>query len=260
VKRLWSDPLLRYSNALDGLFHEAVVLCEGDGDCRFYNAVLDAMVDADGETAVRPDVLFTHCGGKDRMPVVADALRAIGVPVFIVGDFDVLDGEHLLQRLVESAGMMWADVSQEWSVVMRSIESTARPRTTRDVLTEIGIATRSLDQNAPFPEVARDAVRTATKSANPWRLSKEIGKSIVPAGEATSTCDHLLSKLRNAGLHVVPVGHLESFARSVRRHGPAWVLQVLQRPLATDPELAEARTFVGELLSAIRRLPTGLAS
>jgi len=30
VKELWSDPLLRYSNVLDGLFHDAVVLCESD--------------------------------------------------------------------------------------------------------------------------------------------------------------------------------------------------------------------------------------
>lgn len=41
VKDLWSDPLLRYSNVLDGLFHDAVVLCESDSDFRYYQAVLD---------------------------------------------------------------------------------------------------------------------------------------------------------------------------------------------------------------------------
>lgn len=30
VKELWNDPLLRYSNVLDGLFHDAVILCEAD--------------------------------------------------------------------------------------------------------------------------------------------------------------------------------------------------------------------------------------
>jgi len=35
VSQLWSDPLLRYSLALDGLFHELVIVCEGDADCRF---------------------------------------------------------------------------------------------------------------------------------------------------------------------------------------------------------------------------------
>src|SRR5262249_53586021 len=33
VRALWGDPLLRYSNILDGLFHERTVVCESDADC-----------------------------------------------------------------------------------------------------------------------------------------------------------------------------------------------------------------------------------
>lgn len=36
IRELWNDPLLRYSNVLDGIFHQHVVVCESDGDCRFY--------------------------------------------------------------------------------------------------------------------------------------------------------------------------------------------------------------------------------
>lgn len=35
LRRSWADPTLRYSNVLDGVFHEQVVVCEADGDCRF---------------------------------------------------------------------------------------------------------------------------------------------------------------------------------------------------------------------------------
>lgn len=62
IKRLWGNPLLRYSNILNGLFHEKVVVCESDYDCLFYQAVLNAIYENKGEVA--PDVLFTHCGGK----------------------------------------------------------------------------------------------------------------------------------------------------------------------------------------------------
>lgn len=43
VREVWRDPLLRYSNVLDGLFHDGVIICEGDGDCRFYGAMMDAV-------------------------------------------------------------------------------------------------------------------------------------------------------------------------------------------------------------------------
>jgi hypothetical protein len=46
--------------------------------------------------------------------------------------------------------------------------------------------------------------------------------------------------LRAAGLHVVEVGELEGFVRTVGGHGPRWVNEVLKRDLASDPEL-EAR-------------------
>ena len=72
VKNLWKDPILRYSNILSGLFHSKVVICESDTDCRFYQAVLYAM---QNEDSINPDILFTHCGGKQRLKVVIKALR-----------------------------------------------------------------------------------------------------------------------------------------------------------------------------------------
>ena len=34
VRKLWSSPLLRSSQAIGGLFSEGAVVCEADGDCR----------------------------------------------------------------------------------------------------------------------------------------------------------------------------------------------------------------------------------
>ena len=65
IRRLWSDPILRFSNVLDGLFHDSVVVCESDADCRFYAAVLKAI---DGPDEPQPDAFFASSGGKDRVP------------------------------------------------------------------------------------------------------------------------------------------------------------------------------------------------
>lgn len=50
IKELWTNPLLRYSNILNGLFHEKIIVCESDYDCLLYQAVLNAMVDNKGDT------------------------------------------------------------------------------------------------------------------------------------------------------------------------------------------------------------------
>jgi hypothetical protein len=131
VRELWQDPLLRYSNILDGLFHEAVVLCEGDADCRYYQSVLDDVQTEDAEVkkdeteevVVRsPDLLFTHCGGKDRMPMVINALRAVRVPVRVIADFDVLRERQLLRQIVEGLDGDWTLLESDWSVVKAALD------------------------------------------------------------------------------------------------------------------------------------------
>lgn len=133
VKDLWSDPLLRYSNVLDGLFHDAVVLYESDSDCRYYQAVLDATgaqqpQDDDGEPPERGlQILFTHCGGKARMSSVIDALSAVKVPVIVVVDFDVLrEANHVKKLVVSVGGSFEGDIKQDLTVLQAALNRMRR--------------------------------------------------------------------------------------------------------------------------------------
>lgn len=105
IKKLWGNPLLRYSNILSGLFHEKVVVCESDYDCLFYQAIMDAMYESRGETS--PDILFTHCGGKSRAKDVVSALKAVNVPVVAVCDFDLLNSSQNFKPLAAAFGLKW---------------------------------------------------------------------------------------------------------------------------------------------------------
>jgi hypothetical protein len=125
AKELWNDPLVRYPNVRDGLFHQAVVLCEADADCRYYNSVLDS-VEAEETEVRRPQLLFTHRGGKHRMPTVVKALRAVSVPVVVIADFDVLREQQPLRRIVENLGGTWSLVEEDWSVVKSALDSDSR--------------------------------------------------------------------------------------------------------------------------------------
>src|ERR1700730_4240377 len=124
VRELWSDPIHRYSNVLDGLFHRAVILCEGDADCRYYASVLDSL----DETATQStELLFTHCGGKHRMPTVVKALRAVRVPVCVVADFDILKDERPLRDIVQALNGDWTKIEKAWRPVKASLDADDRP-------------------------------------------------------------------------------------------------------------------------------------
>lgn len=248
VAELWNDPLLRYSNILDGLFHEKVIVCEGDADARFYSAMADALVEAQDQSMRRPDVMFTHCGGKDRCSVVVRALREVDVPIAVVVDFDVLNAERPLRDIVEAAGGNWGVVAPDWKQVKSAIESKKPELTAAEVREGIDRVLVGVTGIA-FPKEARDAIQRLFKRASPWATAKEVGRPFVPAGQVTQAFERLMEALRSYGVHVVEVGEVEGFARSVGNHGPKWVNETLKKDLKADPELEPARKFVERLMA-----------
>jgi hypothetical protein len=86
VAELWTDPLIRFSNALDGVFHRGVVVCESDGDARFYDAALTAQRRSQG-AAPSVNVTRSQCSRSGRtsvaktMSVTAWKARAVSATV-----------------------------------------------------------------------------------------------------------------------------------------------------------------------------------
>ncbi len=248
VRELWSDPLLRYSNILDGLFHEGVVVCEADSDCRFYSAMLEAAHASAHPDAKRPDLMFTHCGGKARLPLVIRSLREVDVPVRVVADFDVLSADQPLRTIVEALGHDWSRFEQDWRVVKSAVDAKRPDLNTTDVKRELDRVLRAVNSTV-LPEKSREELQSVIKRSSAWSNAKLVGKSFVPSGYPAKACESLLSSLRQAGLHVVEVGELEGFARTEGGHGPKWVNAVLARNLSFDQELEPARQFALKLVN-----------
>jgi len=247
IKKIWGDPLLRHSNVLDGLFHEKVVICESDSDCRFYAAVLDALFE-NRRDIPKPDFMFTHCGGKDRMPVVIQSLYKLGVPVIVISDFDVLNNERPLREIYESLGGNWDEVSDKWGLVKSSVEEKKPELSSEDVKKEITDVLSQI-KDTVFPDSGRNSIAKILKQSSPWSIAKGVGRNYVPSGDPTQACNHLFDKFGEKGLFVLEVGELEGFARSVGSHGPRWVNAVLTKDLLNDPELDAARQFVNSFAS-----------
>ena len=228
VRELWSDPILRYSAALDGLFHSGVVVCEADADCRFYQASLDAALDRSGKGAA--DVLFTYAGGKHRMPKVAAALSAVGVPVRIIADIDVLREADLVERLLAALGGTWEGEDEKaWNVINAAVMAVHGPNPTveaiQDQLTQLFDTCGELRLTPGLRDRVRDIVRTE----DGWFRVKRLGGiAAIPAGDATRAMEDLAARLEARGLFLVPGGELESWDRAIPDHGPTWVAAALE--------------------------------
>ena len=247
IKQIWGDPILRYSNVLDGVFHNKVILCESDGDCRFYAAIMDAIIYPKSEDR-REHIMFLHCGGKARMPVVISSLRNLDVPVHVIADFDILNNESPLKEIVEALGGSWEVIEANWRVVQRAIEEKKPELNTAEVVRDIDSILQTIS-NSFFPKEAKKGIQEILRRSSPWSIAKTVGKAFIPSGDPTRAYNAVCEELERIGLFVVPLGELEGFARSIGGHGPKWVNEVLERDLANDPELEDARAFVRNILT-----------
>ncbi|WP_288845405.1 AAA family ATPase [uncultured Alistipes sp.] len=244
VKNLWKDSILRYSNILRGLFHSKVVICESDTDCRFYQAVLYAM---QNEDSINPDILFTHCGGKQRLKVVIKALRSLNVKTVAIMDIDALNDKTTFKDIIESSGMIWGDIETFWNKINQYVKDQRAQLNTEEVKKEIDAIFDSFNEPQLTTDIT-DKIKKVIKQSSAWSKVKETGKSFF-TGDAYKAFQRIYDLCKCNGLLIVPVGELECFYKPDSNHGVKWVNNVLENVnLKDDPELDQARSFVEEIL------------
>ena len=242
---IWSDPVLRYSNIMSGMFHTKTVVCESDSDCQFYSAV-DAHLKQ--KSNKYPEALYVCCGGKSRFSIVARALRSLAIDYRIIGDIDVLNDEEYFKALIYSIGINWSDVCAEYQNVAANLRVPRDKIGRKEAESLINSILRdSSEVYLSKKEIAdiKDAVRVETK----WDLLKRGGVSVIPAGDPTNAWKSLNEKLKAHGLFLLPVGEIENFVKEVGGlHGPGWVTKVLSGYPDMDNEVyREVSAFVQEL-------------
>ena len=169
IKTVWKDPILRYSNLLSGLFHSKVIICESDTDCRFYQAIMDAL--HDGENSISPDVLFTHCGGKQRLKTVVNSLKALNVKTVVVSDIDILNDEQTFKDLVMQMGLSWDNLGGHWNSVNQYIKEQRAQLDTEDVKKQIKEVLDKVSVNV-FPSESAESIKHIVKKTSAWSKVK----------------------------------------------------------------------------------------
>ncbi len=238
IKELWEKPELRYSNALEGIFHEQTVICEDDSDCRLINCVADHLSSLSGETW--KDTSYVPTGGKHGVPKVATVLRKIGVPIKAIFDIDFLSERTLVESTVVAFGGSWETIGPLWRRVDTAVREGIKPKKAEEIKREIV----SLLEKAEPGKIPKGDVIEAMKQGKSWVEVKKYGSRGLPRGEAQKDYGALKEELENIGIYLVPVGEIENFCPEIGSHGPKYVTKLLSSVPLNDDRLQELRTFV----------------
>jgi len=222
VRELWRDPLIRYSQLLDGLFHDAVLICESDSDCRFYSAVFDDLIGA----SYGPAVLMTHCGGKERLPKAVRAVTQFGVRTGVIADLDLLADSDLLADLIGALRGHWTAYEKDYKIVSSAVADLAVSPEVSSVREQLH---RLLDgKGGRLDAATAKAAKRLLGVRSGWQEIKLGGLARLPAGDASRAARSLLDGIAGLGLFLVPVGELERWVTVIGGHGPEWLSKVLE--------------------------------
>lgn len=105
IKEFDTNPCLRSSAAIKGLFHKAVIVTEGDGDRVFYDEINHRLSKINRDL---DDVLFIDSGGINSINNFVTPLRRMGVPAAAIVDLDIITAENNAQwkKLLEECGVI----------------------------------------------------------------------------------------------------------------------------------------------------------
>lgn len=243
IRELWQKPDLRYSNALEGIFHEQTILCEDDSDCRLINSIADYCAAQPNEQWM--DTSYIPTGGKHAIPKIASILRQIGLSLKTVVDIDFLSEEKLVKDTVEAFGGNWDDFKTDWKVVDNEVRNGLKSKSVHAIKIDI----QEIIQNSNPDHLPASAIKESLKQVSPWNEVKRYGSSRIPRGDGTTRYNELDRKLKSIGIYVIPKGEIEGFCPSISGHGPKFVTSLLNAYTLDAEELSEVRRFVTMVLT-----------
>lgn len=248
VKSLYRDPLLRYSDILDGIFYKGAVLCEAESDCTYYAATLAHIETTEGLSA--SDLLFAQCGGKDRFDRAYGALAAASVPTAVIADIDLLADRDKFATLFNAMGGDFHIIRASYNILEASVRNQKVEATrlgVKEAMSEVLEASETPELSAA--ELTR--LRESVRSESGWKQVKRKGIGVIDSGGPNLAFASIMTACRAVGLFLVAEGELERFHPQVTGTKQVWLRTVLEAELFKQAAVPQA--FVREVRDFITR-------
>jgi len=245
LAELWSKPLLRSSAAFDGLFHEGVVVCEADADCRFYEAILRRM-EVRGDIKRAADLHFVHGAGTGQLATLARAYRSLDTRTAVLADLDLLRNEAEIADVISALGANFEDTQSLFRSVHAALSSSPPLTGFEDFLSEARATLDDSEKAGAVSAEKRRELQRLLENAADWSEAKRYGITKLRGG-ALRDAQKLLEECAALGLFLVPVGELECWWPE----GPAakneWFLPAIKKIVEDQDSLPEATDFMARV-------------
>lgn len=225
--KIANDRNLKYSNILNGLFYDKVILCENESDCKFYSSVLESM----NNTDIYQNTLFCAVGGKDQFKLIIPILNSLCIKYSIIADIDLINDKRKLEQLLNSIHPKnYEKISEAHEIFLNEFEK----QTNSQVKTQ-NVIKQEIDQI--FIDVRDDMfmsletskkIKSTLKNINSLNLLKDGGKSIIPSGDCMRRYTEIKQKLEENNIYILDCGEIEKFVPIISGHGNSWVESVLK--------------------------------
>ncbi|WP_226997577.1 AAA family ATPase [Streptococcus periodonticum] len=218
IKKISNDRNLKYTNILNGLFYNQVVLCENESDCKFYSAVLDHEF-----LAIYQNTLFCAVGGKEQFKKIVPLLKELNIEYKIIADIDLISNTDSLKQL------------------LNSIESQCYKRIEKQHKQFLENFEREMNSQVKTQE----RIKTILRDISSLKLLKSGGKNIIPQGDCMALFNEIKEFLIDYNIFILECGEIERFVPEVSGHGNTWVEKVFTNyaDISTDV-YDEARKFI----------------
>lgn len=207
ILQLMRNPLLRSTGVLNGLFHEFVVITEGDSDRAFYEEINERLLRFKPEWGI-PNCLFINAQNKQTIRTIMKPLRKLGIPAVGIFDVDVVkDGGKDFTELLDAAGVPAPSHGS-----LQSLRNTVKG---------------SLENKGLELEKAGTAGKDMSYNGGIFKLDKANKE----------TADNLMNQLAEYGIFCVRNGTLESWLKDlgVAARKSEWLVATFER-MGEDPD------------------------
>ncbi len=235
-----NDKNLKYTNILDGLFYNRLVLCENESDCKFYASLLENM-----DLSKYQSTLFCAVGGKDQFKKVIPLLRELRIDYLIIADIDLIDNKENLKQLMNSIVTDgYEQIRKKHNDFLEKFEegTNSQVKIQCDIQKEINEA--FTDERYISPETV-DKIKSILKNISSLKLLKRGGKNILPQGDCTALFNEINNYLHEHNVFIVECGEIERFVPNVGGHGNNWLEKVFEKYRDIDDNVYnDAKQFV----------------
>lgn len=240
IKVVSDDKNLKYSNILNGLFYNTVVLCENESDCKFYSALLEKI-----DNDCYQNTLFCAVSGKHQFKIIIPLLNKLKINFLVIADLDLINNRDKLKDLINSIETnKYNQISSIHNDFLNLFESKTDDQVKKQ--SEIKEEILSFITDTPYmSDETASKIRQVLKNISHLKLLKNCGKSCLPAGECVQKYNQIINFLNKSNIFVVECGEIERFITEIDGHGSLWVEEVFKKyPTLDEPEYSNAKDFI----------------